>query len=67
MIAPGFIETDMTAVLPDEAKDQVLKAMSVPRLGQADDIAAAVAYATSDEAGFLTGQVMCVDGGLTMC
>ena len=67
VIAPGVIEPDMTAVLPDEAKDQVLKAMSVPRLGQADDIAAAVAYATSDEAGFLTGQVMCVDGGLTMC
>jgi len=66
VIAPGFIETDMTAVLPDEAKDQVLKAMSVPRLGQADDIAAAVAYATSDDAGFLTGQVICVDGGLTM-
>ena len=67
VIAPGFIETDMTAVLPEEAKGQVLKAMSVPRLGQADDIAAAVAYATSDEAGFLTGQVICVDGGLTMC
>lgn len=66
VIAPGFIETDMTAVLPDEAKAQVLKAMSVPRLGQAEDIAEAVAYATGDGAGFLTGQVICVDGGLTM-
>ncbi len=67
VIAPGFIETDMTAVLPDEAREQILKAMSVPRLGQANDIAAAVAYATSDDAGFLTGQTICVDGGLTMC
>ncbi|MEO1009106.1 MAG: 3-oxoacyl-[acyl-carrier-protein] reductase [Planctomycetota bacterium] len=67
VVAPGFIETDMTANLPDEAKDHVLKLMSVPRLGAADDIAAAVSYISSDDAGFLTGQVLCVDGGLTMC
>ena len=67
VIAPGFIETDMTSGLPEEVSQTVLKAMSVPRLGQANDIAAAVAYATSDEAGFLTGQTICVDGGLTMC
>ena len=56
----------MTDVLPDAVKDKVMEAMSVRRLG-AEDIAAAVAYMTSDEAGYLTGQVLCVDGGLTMC
>ena len=45
----------------------VLNLMAVKRLGNGDDIAAAVAYITSDEAGFLTGQTICVDGGMTMC
>lgn len=67
LIAPGFIETDMTANLPQDIKDGVLKLMAVKRLGAGEDIAAAVSYMTSDEAGFLTGQVLCVDGGLTMC
>ncbi|MFI4915156.1 MAG: 3-oxoacyl-[acyl-carrier-protein] reductase [Phycisphaerales bacterium JB060] len=67
VVAPGFIETDMTSGLPEEVGQTVLKAMSVPRLGAPEDIAAAVSYASSDEAGFLTGQVICVDGGLTMC
>lgn len=65
-VCPGFIETDMTANLPQPVKDGVLALMAVKRLGIGDDIAAAVAYATSDEAGFLTGQTICVDGGLTM-
>jgi 3-oxoacyl-[acyl-carrier protein] reductase len=67
VIAPGFIETDMTANLPQQVKDGVLNLMAVKRLGNGDDIAAAVAYVTSDEAGFLTGQTICVDGGMTMC
>jgi 3-oxoacyl-[acyl-carrier protein] reductase len=67
LIAPGFIETDMTANLPQDIKDGVIKMMAVKRLGAGEDIAAAVSYVTSDDAGFLTGQVMCVDGGLTMC
>ena len=66
VIAPGYIETDMTAALPDEVKQKVLEAMALRRLGTPEDIAAAVAYATADDAGFLTGQVICVDGGLTM-
>jgi 3-oxoacyl-[acyl-carrier protein] reductase len=66
-VAPGFIETDMTANLPQQAKDGVLTIMAVKRLGLPDDIAAAVAYVTSDEAGFLTGQTICIDGGMTMC
>jgi 3-oxoacyl-[acyl-carrier protein] reductase len=67
VVAPGFIQTSMTESLPDSVKDKVIEAMAVRRLGNPDDIAAAVAYMTSDEAGFLTGQVLCVDGGLTMC
>jgi len=67
VVAPGFIETDMTANLPQQVKDGVMAMMAVKRFGTGDDIAAAVSYATSDEAGFLTGQVICVDGGMTMC
>lgn len=67
VIAPGFIETDMTASLGDEIKSRVLEGMALKRLGVPEDIAAAVAYVTSDDAGFLTGQTICVDGGLTMC
>ena len=65
-VAPGFIETDMTSNLPQEVKDGVTKLMAIKRLGNGDDIAAAVAYLTSDEAGFITGQTVCVDGGMTM-
>jgi 3-oxoacyl-[acyl-carrier protein] reductase len=67
VIAPGFIQTDMTANLPSQVKDGVTAMMSVKRLGTPEDIASAVSYVSSDEAGFLTGQVICVDGGLTMC
>ena len=67
VIAPGFIETDMTKDLPQQIKDGVLQMMAVKRLGVGDDIAAAVSYVSSDDAGFLTGQVICVDGGMTMC
>jgi len=66
-VAPGFIETDMTANLPEEVKDRVRALTSTPRLGEPRDVAAAVAYLASDDAGFVTGQVLCVDGGLTMC
>jgi 3-oxoacyl-[acyl-carrier protein] reductase len=67
VVAPGFIQTSMTESLPDSVKEKVMEAMAVRRLGVPDDIAAAVAYMTSDEAGYLTGQVLCVDGGMTMC
>ncbi|RMH25366.1 MAG: 3-oxoacyl-[acyl-carrier-protein] reductase [Planctomycetota bacterium] len=66
-VAPGFIETGMTANLPGAVRERVRGSMAVPRLGTPEDVAAAVAYVASDEAGFLTGQVLCVDGGLTMC
>jgi 3-oxoacyl-[acyl-carrier protein] reductase len=67
VVAPGFIETDMTANLPPQVKEGVLNLMAVKRLGNGDDIAATVAYLTSDDAGFITGQTICVDGGMTMC
>lgn len=67
VVAPGFITTDMTENLPQEVKDKVTSMLAVPRLGTPEDIAAAVAYITSDDAGFLSGQILCVDGGMTMC
>jgi 3-oxoacyl-[acyl-carrier protein] reductase len=65
-VAPGYIETDMTANLPQEIKDKITGMLAVRRLGTPDDIAAAVAYVTADEAGYLTGQTIVVDGGMTM-
>ncbi len=67
VVAPGFIQTDMTANLPESVLDSVKGLIQVKRLGTPEDIAAAVAYCTSDDAGFLTGQVITVDGGMTMC
>jgi 3-oxoacyl-[acyl-carrier protein] reductase len=67
VVAPGFIETDMTASLPDQVIERVLQATSIRRVGRPEDIAEAVSYVSSDGAGYLTGQVICVDGGLTMC
>ena len=66
VVAPGYIQTDMTEHLPQEVKDSVNSMIAVKRLGVPEDIAAAVAYLTSDEAGFITGQTVCVDGGMTM-
>ncbi len=67
VVAPGFIQTDMTASLPESVLESVKAMIQVKRLGTPEDIAAAVAYVTSDDAGFLTGQVIAVDGGMTMC
>lgn len=67
VVAPGYVETDMTSGLPAEIKAKVQEMMAVKRLGAPEDIAAAVAYVSSDEAGYLTGQTICVDGGMTMC
>lgn len=67
VIAPGFIETDMTKDLPQQVRDGVMNMMSVRRFGTPDDIAAATTFLCSDEAGFITGQTLCVDGGMTMC
>jgi 3-oxoacyl-[acyl-carrier protein] reductase len=66
VVAPGFIQTDMTADLPQQVKDAVLNMMSIKRFGTGDDVAAAVSYLASEDAGFITGQVICIDGGMTM-
>lgn len=66
-VAPGFIQTDMTDVLPQQIKDHVLKVTPAARFGQPVEIAAAAAYLASEDAGYVTGQVITVDGGMTMC
>ncbi len=66
VVAPGFVETDMTAFIGPEHKKELEKHIVVGRLGQAEDIAAAVSYFASDDAGYATGQVLVVDGGLPM-
>ncbi len=67
VVAPGYVETDMTQNLPAEIKAKLQEMVAVRRLGTPEDIAAAVAYASSDESGYLTGQTIVVDGGMTMC
>lgn len=64
VVTPGFIETDMTAGLPDEVKKKFIEATPIPRLGKPEEVAAAVAYLASDEAAFVTGTVLRVNGGL---
>jgi 3-oxoacyl-[acyl-carrier protein] reductase len=63
-IAPGFIESDMTDALPQEFKDDVMKRAPAGRLGTPGDIAPAVLFLASQEAGYITGQCLTVDGGL---
>ena len=65
-VAPGYIETDMTAVLPDSVKEKVQSAIPTMRLGAAEEVAKAVAFLCSDEAAYITGQVLAVDGGMSM-
>jgi 3-oxoacyl-[acyl-carrier protein] reductase len=65
-IAPGFIMTEMTEVLAQPVKDAAKQVIPVKRFGTVEDVAKAVAFLTSDEAGYITGQVLCVDGGMAM-
>ncbi|MBQ8148086.1 MAG: 3-oxoacyl-[Lachnospiraceae bacterium] len=65
-VAPGFITTDMTDGLSDAVKEQMAKAIPLGRMGQAEDVANAVAFLVSDKASYITGQVLHVDGGMAM-
>ena len=66
VVAPGMIETDMTKDLPDTVKEHMLHNIPLGRIGKPEEIAAAVAFLASKEAGYITGQVLAVDGGMTM-
>jgi 3-oxoacyl-[acyl-carrier protein] reductase len=65
-VAPGFIETDMTADLSQERKDNMIGHVALKRIGRPDDVAAAVRFLASEEAGYITGHVLDVNGGLYM-
>lgn len=65
-IAPGFIDTDMTRDLPEEQRNLLMSKIPMQRLGQPEDIAAAVAFLASNEAGYITGQTLHVNGGMFM-
>lgn len=65
-VAPGFIDTDMTGVLSPEIKAKVLEAIPLHRMGKAEEIAAAVRFLASEEAGYITGHVLAVNGGMYM-
>ena len=65
-VAPGYIETDMTAVLPDKAKEAMLGTIPKGRPGAPEDVARAVAFFAAPESAYITGQVLCVDGGMAV-
>ena len=65
-VAPGFIETDMTAALPEKARQAMLTTIPKGRPGSSEDVARAVAFFAGPECGYITGQVLCVDGGMAV-
>jgi 3-oxoacyl-[acyl-carrier protein] reductase len=65
-IAPGFIDTEMTRVLPENIKSEMLRAIPLKRFGTAEDVAHVALYLASDYSGYVTGQVITVDGGMVM-
>ena len=66
MVAPGFIDTDMTAAMTDKAKEMTLTGIPLNRMGTPEDVANAVVFLVSDNASYITGQVINVDGGMVM-
>ena len=66
VVAPGFIDTDMPAAMPDAARAAAAASIPAGKVGDAKDVAAAVAFLAGEQAGYITGQVLCVDGGMGM-
>jgi 3-oxoacyl-[acyl-carrier protein] reductase len=66
VVAPGFVETDMTSALPADVRTRMLESIPLARFGAAADVAGAVAFLCSDAAAYITGQTLVVDGGMTM-
>jgi 3-oxoacyl-[acyl-carrier protein] reductase len=66
VVAPGFVVTDMTSVLSDQLKEQVRNFIPLKRFGQASEIAGAVSFLAGPDSSYMTGQVLCVDGGMVM-
>jgi 3-oxoacyl-[acyl-carrier protein] reductase len=66
VVAPGFIATDMTKDLPEERKRKILESIPLERIGTPEDVAAAVRFLASEEAGYITGHVLAVNGGMYM-
>ena len=65
-VAPGFIETDMTAALSEKVRAGAMENIPLGSFGQPEDVAEAVAFLASEKAGYITGQVLSVDGGMAM-
>lgn len=65
-VAPGFIETEMTSAMPESVLENAKSAIPLGRIGQVDDIANTVVFLASDKANYITGQVICVDGGMAI-
>ena len=65
-VAPGFIETEMTEVLSDSVKEHVCEQIPLGRFGKAEDVAELVAFLASEKGNYITGQVLCVDGGMSI-
>src|ERR1044071_5555508 len=65
-IAPGYIATDMTAALPEEVRQKILSSVPLARMGKPEDIAAAVKFLASEDAAYITGHVLAVNGGMYM-
>ncbi len=65
-VAPGFIDTEMTATLPEQTRNSLLATIPAGRLGSGEEVAKAVAFLASDAAAYITGQVLAVDGGMSM-
>ena len=66
VVAPGFVDTEMTRVLSDSVRERAVGAIPMGRFGRPEEIAEAVSFLASEQAGYITGQVLCVDGGMAM-